>query len=240
MENAKPNVRKRSPRYPSHALDEALAYVSRIYEGVHRSAIDSDTAYKLMGFAGKSGASATALGSVRQFGLIEGLGDNTRVSDLALSILEPESDSEKVVSMEKAAFEPAVFQSVRERFGGKVPPADEPIRAYLIRELGFSKSGVDDCIAALRKTISLLPQIIGGSTLDQTIQHGDTITESAIFEASDHPLDSAPSRSQTQIFRLPISKECTAEISFIGKLDTAAIERLIQHVSLMKEVWAES
>ena len=238
MDNSKPKIRLRSPRYPSHSLDEAIEYVSRIYVGVHRSPIDPDTAYKLMGFAGKSGASATALGSIRQYGLIEGSGDNTKVSNLALSILEPESLYEKAQSIERAAFEPAVFNSTRDRFGGKIPPSDEPIRAYLIRELGFSKSGVDDCIRALRGTISLLPQVLDADNLEE---EKDVEVNSPEDEPTTTSLESAPLASgpNSQYFRIPVSRECVAEITFKGALSAEAIERLIQHIQLMGDVWAE-
>src|SRR4051812_23505010 len=87
--------RTRSPRAPKHSLQEAIGFAQAIYDAVHRSQIDSNTAFRLMGFAGKSGSSATALGSMRQFGLIEGLGEKTRITDLALKILEPASAFER-------------------------------------------------------------------------------------------------------------------------------------------------
>ena len=65
--------RARSPRAPRHSLRDAVRYARAIYNGVHRSPIDSHIAYKLMGLR-KSGASAHRVSSVRQFGLIEGWG----------------------------------------------------------------------------------------------------------------------------------------------------------------------
>lgn len=89
MSNPASSVRTRSPRFPGHSVNDAIEFARRIYDGAHTSQIDSLTAIKLMNFSGKSGASATALGSVRQFGLIEGVGEKTRISNLALKILEP-------------------------------------------------------------------------------------------------------------------------------------------------------
>lgn len=148
--------RSRSPRFPSYPLEEALSFAAKIYDGAHRAPIDPETAYQLMGFKGRSGASATALGAIRQFGLIEGLSDRTRISDLALRIFEPESPSEKSAALNEAAGRPEVFQALLGRYAGSPPTADEPIRAYLIRELGFSKSGADQCLDSFRATMSLL------------------------------------------------------------------------------------
>jgi len=148
--------RSRSPRYPSHSLPQANEFVRKVYEGIHRSPVDSLTMLRIMGFAGKSGASATALGSMRQYGLIQGFADNTRVSDLALSILEPISDEERENAIKKAAESPAVFNQILERFGGRLPNSSDALRAYLIRELGFSSTGARDCIVAITGTQDFL------------------------------------------------------------------------------------
>src|SRR5687767_518889 len=138
--------RTRSPRAPRRALNDALRYARVIYNAVHRSPIDSITAYKLMGFSGKSGSSATALGSVRQFGLVEGTGDKTRISNLALKVLEPASEAEHAHALAEAANVPEVFRAIFDRFERRIPPSDEPLRAFLIRELSFSPTGAKECI----------------------------------------------------------------------------------------------
>lgn len=124
MSSLLPKDRSRSPRFPSQTLEESLRHARLIYEGVHRSMIDSESAYRLMGFSGKTGTSAKALGSLRQYGLIEGIGDKTRISDLALAIIEPESEDERSGAIARAARNPDVFSSVLNRFAERVPQAD--------------------------------------------------------------------------------------------------------------------
>jgi len=58
--------------------------------------------------------------------------------------------------MSEAAGKPEVFRLLLDRYDGRVPAVDEPIRAYLIRELGFSKGGADQCLASFRDTMSLV------------------------------------------------------------------------------------
>src|SRR5438552_19206228 len=79
----------RSPRYPRYPLEAAIGYARRLYDGAHRSLVETSTAYKVMGFTGKTGASATALGAVRQYGLIEAPKGGVRISALGLQLLEP-------------------------------------------------------------------------------------------------------------------------------------------------------
>jgi hypothetical protein len=188
-----------------------------------------------MGFAGKSGASATALGSVRQYGLIEGVGDNTRVTDLALRILEPVSPAERSEAVLEAAKKPEVFQAIFERFEGRIPAADEPVRAFLIREMGFSKRGVEECIASLRATLEVVQEITardGGSTSSPVEaqaslhSHGELATHASV---------SPPS----ELMRIPLTRECSVELRFVGPVTEKAITNLIRHVELTREVWGE-
>lgn len=226
--------RSRSPRFPSYPIKDAIVYAERIYAGVHRSAIDAQTAFRLMGFAGKSGASATALGSIRQFGFIEGVGDKTRVSDLALRILEPVSVSERREAILEASRKPEVFKSIIERFDGRIPSADEPVRAYLIRELGFSKRGVEECLASLRSTLEMVDELSRQVEVSSAPDRGAPSGEQTA--ASSTRLD-APDGVQT--IRIPLTRECSVDLHFTGPITDKALTNLIRHIQLTKEVWAE-
>src|SRR5690348_13821755 len=102
-------AQSRSPRYPRYPLQAAISYGKRLYDGAHRSLVDTNTAYKVMGFAGKTGASATALGAVRQYGLIEAPKGGVRISSLGLQILEPSNKEEYIDALHVAADRPTVF-----------------------------------------------------------------------------------------------------------------------------------
>ena len=235
-------ARKRSPRFPSHSVMEAVEFARRIYDGVHRSQIDSITAIKLMGFSGKSGASAAALGSVRQYGLIEGIGEKTRVSELALEILEPASDAERLDSILEASKQPEVFRLLYDRFDGRIPSANEPLRAFLIRDLGFSKNGADECIKSLRESINQ----IGEPNLENLPESESTAkTEIALGDApmanlgsNLAPVIEAPSGSVKRL-SIPLTRDCSAELTLVGSVSEKALANLMRHIELMKEVWAE-
>lgn len=240
MSSLSPKERSRSPRFPSQALEDSLRHVRLIYDGVHRSSIDSDTAFRLMGFSGKTGTSAKALGSLRQYGLIEGTGEKTRVSDLSLAILEPESDFERSTAISKAAKSPDVFNAVLNRFSDRVPQADEPIRAFLIREVGFQKSSADELIKTLRESLSFAEaQAVG----DENESSPHSMEKGVSAEPEDRPLSTtsnlASVTSPTQSAIIPLTRECKAELKIYGPLSERAIANLIRHVQLLAEVWAE-
>lgn len=233
--------RSRSPRFPSQVLEDSLRHVRLIYEGVHRSTIDSETAFRLMGFSGKTGTSAKALGSLRQYGLIEGTGEKTRVSDLALAILEPESDVEKSIALKEAARSPDVFEAVLARFSDRVPQADEPIRAFLIRELGFQRGSADECIKSLRQSLAFADAQYVSSVAEPVSE-----TEAEREEQADSKPDTQSKQDvqvtlgePTQSAMIPLTRECKAELRIYGPLSERAVENLLRHVQLLAEVWAE-
>ena len=232
--------RTRSPRYPSYALEDGIEHARRIYAGVHRSPVDSHTVFGLMGFAGKSGASAKALGSLRQFGLIEGMGDNTRISDLTLQILEPAFPDERIEAISRASLTPDVFRSISERFGGKIPPVDDPVRAFLIREMGFSKSGADECISAMRRTFAFVAANRTSNT-EESVEAQESHAETRAVGAgvNDHHAVQSPAPAASELMKIRLTRDCIVELRFEGTLSGKALENLIRHIELQKEVWLE-
>lgn len=254
MASLTPSVRSRSPRYPNHSLDQAVEFARKIYEGVHRSSVDSLTVLNLMGFSGRSGASTSALGSVRQYGLIDGVGEKTRVSDLALSILEPISESEKSDALRIASRSPAVFNQILGRFDGRLPAADAPVRSYLIRELGFSQRGAEDCLSALRTTEAYVAgfPVSDGSVGSQEVhseleegldyevaRKGDAESARGARAVYEQGPDQTPRPEPGDLMVIPLSRDCRVEMKFVGPLSEKALGKLVRYVELMREDWAE-
>ena len=116
----------RSPSYPSLSLGEAIDAVGKIDARYRSAAVDRLDAAKLIGFSSQSGPANQALASLAAYGLLEraGKGD-TRVTELARAILHPESNEERLESLEVAAGSPPLFERLRERFEGiSIPPED--------------------------------------------------------------------------------------------------------------------
>jgi hypothetical protein len=235
----------RSPRYPRISLGDAIGYARRLYDEGHRAKVDADTAARLMGFSGKSGASAIALGALRQYGLVDGLRGDMQISDLAMRILQPMSRDEEDEAKLEAAFQPDVFDALSAHFDGEFPKSDEPIKAHLIRSMGFSQIGAGECVSSLRKTLEDIErssfQSVGrtlpvsseliAASLDQDAQES--------YASPEHrPTVQAPD-IQSELVRIPLSKSCTAELRLLGEIDQAAIDRLVQYIELMRGVWAE-
>lgn len=234
----------RSPRYPRISLGDAVGYARRLYTEAHRAKVDAETAAQLMGFSGKSGASAVALGAVRQFGLVDGLRGDLQISDLALKILQPVSRDEEEEAMHEAAFRPEVFDALSLHFDGDFPRSDEPIKAHLIRSMGFSQTGASECVSSLRKTLEEVERtsfLATGREQSKTegIVAADIDADAESRESQSQPILSQTPAVQSELVRIPLSKSCTAELRLIGDIDQAAIDRLVQYIELMRGVWAE-
>jgi hypothetical protein len=242
----------RSPRYPRIPLQDAIVHARALYDGAHRSVISSDTAYRVMGFNGKNGSSATALGAVRQFGLVDGLRGDLRISNLALRLLEPSSREEYVIALKEAATQPEVFSELFSHFDGVIPKSDEPVRSYLIRSLNFSRSGADECIESLRRTLSDVEKDVppassppaaeldgagdGLSKNESVAVDVETLVSHAIPARVSIP---EPSVVSSDFVRIPLTRNCVAELRFSGPISGDAVQRLIKYIELMKDVWAE-
>lgn len=242
----------RSPRYPRIPLEDAIVHARALYEGAHRSAISSDTAYRVMGFNGKNGSSATALGAVRQFGLVDGLRGDLRISNLALRILEPSSREEYVSGVKEAAAQPEVFSALFDHFEGVIPKSDEPVRSYLIRSLNFSRSGADECIETLRRTLSDLEKQVPllSSDVEEEQESADGVlmeNTAVVVDRNASPAQKAHSTINiadstvlsSDFVRIPLTRNCVAELRFSGPISGDAIQRLIKYIELMKDVWSE-
>lgn len=149
-------ARQRSPNYPAMSLPAAIERVKAIHNAEGKNAMAREAMVKHMGFSSLNGASATALSAMGKYGLIESAGDGeVRISDLAMRLLFPHDGDEKAKAIQEAAFRPALFSKLRDKWPER-PPSTESLRPYLIRE-GFSTGAVEQVIQFYRDTLDMVP-----------------------------------------------------------------------------------
>lgn len=150
--------RVRSPRYPSFSVEDAVASARKIYEKDGMNAVDRESAVRHMGYSSLNGASATALASLKQYGLAVDEGKGTiRLTDLALDLLEPESDQRFSEAAFEAAFSPDLFQSLREKFPATVP-SESNLRAHLVRQ-EFTQAAIKSVVPAYLATCEYIEEL---------------------------------------------------------------------------------
>lgn len=141
----------RSPSFPQMGLKEAVEKAAILYRAIGRHATTREVVAKGLGYSGISGPSATLIGTLTRYGLLEGRGDEIKLSDAAMAILHPHSDQEKRDAIRAAARSPELFRELEEKFSGSTP-GNELLRNYLIRK-SFSEQAADIAILAYKETL---------------------------------------------------------------------------------------
>jgi hypothetical protein len=148
-------AKARSPEYPAISLKEAIDRVKMVYDKDYQNRVPRKVVAEHMGYKGLSGASLPILSALIKYGLLEGRGDDTRVSDLAVQILAHERGTpERMQGLWQASKLPELFADINKRFpDGKA--SDSAIRSYLLTSK-FIPGAADAAIRAYRDTKSLV------------------------------------------------------------------------------------
>lgn len=144
-------AKARSPLYPAIGLKEAVHRVRAVYEKDYQNRVPREVIAQHMGYSGLSGKSLGVLSALQKYGLLEGRGDETRVSPLAVKIIAHESGTpERAEAIRAAASMPELFAELDARFGdGK--GSDAALKAWLLVE-GFIPGAAESAIRAYRET----------------------------------------------------------------------------------------
>jgi hypothetical protein len=172
MEQAAAKKKLRSPNCPGISLPDALTRARKIYDVEHTHQADREVIAKDLGYGGMSGASATIIGALKQYGILEPAGDGMRISDDAVTAFElPDGSPEKIESLRRMAFKPEVFEDLRTQFPDR-PPGEANMRHILIKR-GFLPKPADEAIQAYLENFALVGSNNSGYNRDQEIHNVD-------------------------------------------------------------------
>lgn len=173
-------AKARSPEYPAISLKEAIERIDMVWKKDYQNRVPRKIVAEHMGYKGLSGASLPILSSLIKYGLLEGRGDDTRVSDLAVKILAHERGTpERMEALWRASKMPELFAEIDKRFpDGKA--SDSAIRSYLLTSK-FIPGAADAAIRAYRDTKSLVETEAGGySPVDTEVPMANATSESIL------------------------------------------------------------
>jgi hypothetical protein len=154
-------ARARSPEYPAISLGEAIDRVKMVYEKDYQNRLPKAVVAEHMGYKGLSGASLPVISALAKYGLLEGRADETRVTDLAVTLIaHPSGSVEHYNALMAASVMPELFAELNERFpDGKA--SEQAIRAYLLTRK-FIPVAADAAIRAYRDTKLLVASEAAG------------------------------------------------------------------------------
>jgi hypothetical protein len=158
-------TRKRSPKYPSVGLREAVDLIQKLWGKEKRTSVPPEVIATAWGYKGISGPVRSKIGSVRQYGLLEKDSNGLHLSDLAMDIVaHPQNSKEHLDALQKAALNPELFSRV---YSSHKEASDEALRAYLIKHEGFNERAMRNFILAYRDAFSLAKLDLESHTEEQ-------------------------------------------------------------------------
>jgi hypothetical protein len=122
----------RSPNYPSVDLSGAIELVRPVFKAENRNKLSKSVLAKHMGYTSLNGRALAKIGAVRAYGLIEGSGDELRLTDDAIVALAAPSDGARNEARLRLALKPQLFQDLRKDFPDTLPSEDN-IAFWLIQ-----------------------------------------------------------------------------------------------------------
>lgn len=245
----------RSPNYPFLGLTSALEKAATLWASKGRGIFTPLEAVQDLNFSTLNGTSRSHLAALKQYGLLEDVDKDVRLSQLAIRIFaHPEGDPEREAAIREAALTPKLFRELLETY----PEAsDGTIKAYLITKKDFSEDGAKQVIKSLRDTIRLAkldqPDYTPRSRGDEpeekppmSRQPSPPFTGHPSAEmhrvmasktASDlHSLGvPVPEDRFTEYLNTRISDDCKVRILFDGKVTQEAIQKLKKYLDLIAD-----
>lgn len=103
----------KSPKAPRLSLADAIDQVKKLYAEAKRTSIKREVAARALGYASLNGSALTNLATLIQYNLLDQGPGTVAVSQLALQILHPLNDQQRLESLRAAALAPKLFAEIK-------------------------------------------------------------------------------------------------------------------------------
>ena len=136
-------VRPKSPNAPAYSIQECLEDVRKIFRAEHQVPISRESIAEHLSLAAQSGPFNRKLSSLRQFGLLEPIGKDLRVSDLFLRVEHAGDENERYHALREAIGRPTIFQGLLGQYENSGMPSDINLTNQLIIKYRFTKKNAE-------------------------------------------------------------------------------------------------
>lgn len=144
----------RSPNYPPNGLGAALELARKVYAQDHRNKVSRVTIAEHLGHETLSGPALAKIGLLRHFGLVEGSGNELRITDDAVhAMLAPEGTPQRFEALERLAMQPQLYRDIRKEFPGSVSTAN---LTYWLGVRGYTTDAAAKAAKAYLDTMKLV------------------------------------------------------------------------------------
>lgn len=148
----------RSPNYPNLSLGPALDAIRAAYTKDHRNKMSRAVLANHMGYTSLNGRALGKIGAVRAYGLIEGSGDELKISDDAVTaLMAPVGSKERTEALARLANKPQLFQELRKDFPTTMPSMENLKFALIKRQ--FTPDAAEKAAKSYLATMNLVAGI---------------------------------------------------------------------------------
>jgi hypothetical protein len=164
----------RSPNYPVMDLGAALEAVRPAWKAENRNKMSKKVLAGHMGYTSLNGRALGRIGAVRAYGLIDGSGDELRISDDAITALASPDKVGYVYkdALKRLAFKPQVFQDIQKQFPASLP-SEQNLSFWLVQQ-NFTQ----DAAGKAAKTFLATMRLVYGESGDYSV--GPVVEELAM------------------------------------------------------------
>ncbi len=136
-------TRAKSPNAPSYSLQECLEDTRKVFRIENQVATSRESIAEHIALAPQSGPFNRKLSSLRQYGLLETIGKDLRVSDLFIRIEHATGETERCRALREALGRPTVFQRLLSQYEQTGLPSDINLTNQLIIKHRFTKKNAE-------------------------------------------------------------------------------------------------
>ena len=230
----------RSPNYPNFDLQGALALADKIYAKDGRNKVSRATLATHLGHESLSGPALGKIGAMRAYELLDGSGDELRVTEDAISALKaPPGSAARGEALARLAMKPPLFQAIRDEY--PETPSLENLQYWLIRQ-GFTETAAAIAAKSYLNTMSLVDQLSADYNLEQA-------KSSPAVHAEPSGQNDRQPIGPTQVIKMTagerelttglLAKDASFRLIVTGNVGVKEIERLIKKLELDKEILAD-
>jgi hypothetical protein len=196
--------RKKSPRAPSAALDEAIERATRIYKAEHLNAVPADLVAMHLGFkSANSGPALSWFATLRYYGIMERRAEGTlSISKEFESYVYAPDDAMRKVILLGWLTRPPTFAALLSKYPERLP-TDGVIKFDLI-QMNFIPVAADSVVSVFRRSVEFVGYY--SITSPQKPSLGEPEVEELVDPEDidlDEPVDKSSGKKETDLPAVP-------------------------------------
>jgi len=228
----------RSPNYPNLSLGPALEALRAAFKSENRNKMSRLVLAKHLGYNSLNGRALGKIGAVRAYGLLDGSGDELRISDDAVVALNaPKGSPERSAALGRLALKPTLFQELRKDFPDTMPSL-ENLKFSLVKRQ-FTPDAAEKAAKSYLATMNLVAGIPDAYN-PQEDEEGDDMEPVTPIVTSQMPRKQAIIAGERELKSGLLGKETRFRLLVTGAVGAKELERLIASLDLDKKILEDS